>query len=65
MKIELKHLIGAIAVAGFLAVAFGTLGILVVREVRLRAEWQQIREDVLRGMPAYLGERREPEEEEP
>ena len=59
MRLELKHLIGGVAVAGFLAVVFGTFGILVVREVEQRAEWHQIRDDVMRGLPAYLGERRE------
>ena len=58
MKLELKHLIGAVAVAGFLAVVFGTLGVLVVREVKLRAEWQRIQDDILREVPAYLEEGR-------
>jgi hypothetical protein len=62
-RMGLKHLIAIVATTAFLAVAFGTLGVLVVREIERRAEWQQIRDDVLRGLPAYLGERREPKEE--
>lgn len=59
MRIELGHLIGIVAVAGFLAVTFGTFGVLVVQEIEQRAEWQRIQDDIMRGLPAYLGERRE------
>lgn len=63
MKLKLRHLIGGVAVAGFLAVVFGTFGVLVDREIKRRGQWQQIQEDIIRGLPAYLGERREVEEE--
>ena len=56
MKIELKHLIAAVAVAGFLAVVFGTFGVLVVKEVESRRVWNRITDDLLRAIPSYLGE---------
>ncbi len=62
IKIKLSHLIAAVAAAGFLAVTFSTLGILVVQEVRRRAMWDQVRDSALRRVPAYLGERRAGEE---
>ncbi len=58
MKLKLKYLIGIVAIAGFFAVVFGTFGVLVDREIRRRGEWRQIQEDIMRGLPDYLGERR-------
>ena len=64
MRIGLKHLIGIVAVAGFIAVTFGTFAVLVEREIGSRGKWQRIHEDIMRGLPSYLGERREPEQPE-
>ena len=56
-KLKLKYLIGIVAVAGFLAVVFGTFGVLTAQEIRSRAIWNHRTDDLLRAIPNYLGER--------
>lgn len=57
MKLKFKHLIGIVAVAGAFAIIFGTLGVLVMTEIENRRYWRYVTDDLLRGIPAYLGER--------
>lgn len=57
MAVKLKHLIAIVAVAGALAIIFGTLGVLVVKEMGNRRLWSHVADDLLRSIPAYLGAR--------
>lgn len=48
INVKLHHLIAGVAVAAFFAVTFGTLGVLVVQEVKSCRAWAQVRDSVLR-----------------